>query len=49
MEIAMSAAISQKKGWVVTQESFERMQAELHPDIQRAGDKPPRATARARR
>jgi hypothetical protein len=38
MEIAMSAVISQKKGWVVTQEAFERMLAELHPDVERAGE-----------
>jgi DNA-directed RNA polymerase specialized sigma24 family protein len=38
MEIAMSASISQKKGWVITRESFNRMLAELHPDIERAGE-----------
>jgi DNA-directed RNA polymerase specialized sigma24 family protein len=34
----MRPAISQKKGWVITQEAFERMLAELHPDIERAGE-----------
>jgi RNA polymerase sigma factor (sigma-70 family) len=38
MEIAMSASISQKKGLVITRESFNRMLAELHPDIERAGE-----------
>jgi hypothetical protein len=34
----MSAPISQKKGWVVTREVFDRMLAELHPDIEQAGE-----------
>jgi RNA polymerase sigma factor (sigma-70 family) len=34
----MSASISQKKGWAVTREAFERMLAELHPDIDQAGE-----------
>jgi DNA-directed RNA polymerase specialized sigma24 family protein len=34
----MSALISQKKGWVITREAFDRMLAELHPDIERAGE-----------
>jgi RNA polymerase sigma factor (sigma-70 family) len=34
----MSASISQKKGWVITREAFDRMLAELHPDIERAGE-----------
>jgi DNA-directed RNA polymerase specialized sigma24 family protein len=38
MEIAMRASISQKKGLVITRESFNRMLAELHPDIERAGE-----------
>jgi DNA-directed RNA polymerase specialized sigma24 family protein len=31
-------SISQKKGWVITREAFDRMLAELHPDIERAGE-----------
>jgi RNA polymerase sigma factor (sigma-70 family) len=38
MEIAMRATISQKKGWVITREAFDRMLAELHPDSERAGE-----------
>jgi RNA polymerase sigma factor (sigma-70 family) len=38
MEIAMSASITQKKGWVITREAFDRMLAELHPDSERAGE-----------
>src|SRR5688572_21938576 len=38
VEIAMSALISGKKGWVITREAFDRMLAELHPDIERAGE-----------
>jgi hypothetical protein len=38
MEITMIAAISQKKGWVIKREAFDRMLAELHPDIERAGE-----------
>jgi RNA polymerase sigma factor (sigma-70 family) len=38
MKIAMNASISQKKGLVITRESFNRMLAELHPDIERAGE-----------
>jgi RNA polymerase sigma factor (sigma-70 family) len=34
----MSASISQKKGWVINREAFDRMLAELHPDIERAGE-----------
>jgi DNA-directed RNA polymerase specialized sigma24 family protein len=34
----MSARISQKKGWVITREAFDRMLAELHPDSERAGE-----------
>lgn len=34
----MSLSISQKKGWVITREAFERMLAELHPDSERAGE-----------
>jgi RNA polymerase sigma factor (sigma-70 family) len=34
----MSAWISEKQGWVVTQEAFDRMLAELHPDAERAGE-----------
>lgn len=34
----MSASISQKRGWVITREEFDRMLAELHPDIDRAGE-----------
>jgi len=34
----MSVSISQKKGWVITREAFDRMLAELHPDIERAGE-----------
>jgi DNA-directed RNA polymerase specialized sigma24 family protein len=34
----MSASISQRKGWVITREAFDRMLAELHPDIERASE-----------
>jgi hypothetical protein len=34
----MNARISQKKRWVVTRVAFDRMLAELHPDIERAGE-----------
>jgi RNA polymerase sigma factor (sigma-70 family) len=34
----MSASISQKKGWVINREAFDRMLAELHPDSERAGE-----------
>ena len=34
----MNAPISQKKGWVVTREAFERMLAALHPDSERADE-----------
>jgi DNA-directed RNA polymerase specialized sigma24 family protein len=34
----MSASNSQRKGWVITREAFDRMLAELHPDIERAGE-----------
>jgi RNA polymerase sigma factor (sigma-70 family) len=34
----MSALISKKKGWVITREAFDKMLAELHPDIERAGE-----------
>jgi RNA polymerase sigma factor (sigma-70 family) len=34
----MSASISQKKGWGITREAFDRMLAELHPDSERAGE-----------
>jgi hypothetical protein len=34
----MSAAISQKKVWIINREAFDRMLAELHPDIERAGE-----------
>ena len=34
----MSASISQRKGRVITREAFDRMLAELHPDIDRAGE-----------
>jgi RNA polymerase sigma factor (sigma-70 family) len=38
MEIAMSASISQKQGWAITREAFDRMLVELHPDSERAGE-----------
>jgi len=38
VEIAMSAPISQKKGWIITREAFDKMLAELHPDSERAGE-----------
>jgi DNA-directed RNA polymerase specialized sigma24 family protein len=38
VEIAMSVSVSQKKGWVINREAFDRMLAELHPDIERAGE-----------
>ena len=34
----MRARISQKKGWVITREAFDRMLAELHPDSELAGE-----------
>jgi hypothetical protein len=34
----MSALISRKKGWAITREAFDGMLAELHPDIERAGE-----------
>jgi RNA polymerase sigma factor (sigma-70 family) len=34
----MSATISEKKGWVITREAFDRMLAELHSDSERAGE-----------
>jgi RNA polymerase sigma factor (sigma-70 family) len=34
----MSASISRKKGWVITQEAFDSLLAELHPDSERAGE-----------
>ena len=34
----MSASISRKKGWVITQEAFVRMLAELNPNIELAGE-----------
>jgi RNA polymerase sigma factor (sigma-70 family) len=34
----MSVSISQKKGLVITRESFERLPTELHPDSERAGE-----------
>jgi RNA polymerase sigma factor (sigma-70 family) len=34
----MNSSISQKKGLIITREAFERMLAELHPDIERAGE-----------
>jgi RNA polymerase sigma factor (sigma-70 family) len=34
----MSASISRKKGWIITQEAFDRLLAELHPDSERAGE-----------
>jgi len=34
----MNARISRMKGWVITQEAFERMLAALHPDSERAGE-----------
>ena len=37
LEIAMSASISQKKGWAITRDAFDRMLAELRPDSERAG------------
>jgi hypothetical protein len=36
VEIAMSASIFQKNGWVITQEAFDRILAGLDPDIERA-------------
>jgi DNA-directed RNA polymerase specialized sigma24 family protein len=38
VEIEMSALITRKKGWAITQEAFDRMLAELHPDSERAGE-----------
>ena len=38
VEIAMSESISPKKGWVITWEAFDRMQAGLHPDNEQAGE-----------
>jgi len=34
----MSALISRKKGWVITQEAFDRILAEFNPDSERAGE-----------
>jgi RNA polymerase sigma factor (sigma-70 family) len=34
----MSASISQKKRWGITHEAFDKMLAELHPDVERAGE-----------
>jgi hypothetical protein len=34
----MSASIFQKNGWGITRGAFDRMPAELHPDIERAGE-----------
>jgi hypothetical protein len=39
VEIAMSVLVSRKKGWVITQEAFDRMPAELKPDIELAGER----------
>jgi hypothetical protein len=36
----MSALISRKKRWGITQEAIDRMLAELKPDIERAGEQP---------
>jgi hypothetical protein len=33
----MSATISEKKGWVITREAFDRMLTGLHPDSEQAG------------
>jgi len=38
VEIAMSARISRKKGWVISGEAFDKMLAELHPDSEQAGE-----------
>jgi RNA polymerase sigma factor (sigma-70 family) len=38
MEIAMSSSISQKQGSGITREAFDRMLAELHQDIELAGE-----------
>ncbi|HEX5084831.1 MAG TPA: hypothetical protein VFY40_22535 [Blastocatellia bacterium] len=35
----MSAWIPQKKEWVITRETFDKMMAELHPDIELAGER----------
>jgi DNA-directed RNA polymerase specialized sigma24 family protein len=34
----MRAPTSRKKGWVITQEAFNRLLAELHPDSEKAGE-----------
>jgi RNA polymerase sigma factor (sigma-70 family) len=34
----MNASISQKKGWGITREAFDRMLSELNPDSERAGE-----------
>jgi hypothetical protein len=34
----MNSPISQKKGWVVTREAFDRKLPELHPEIEQAGE-----------
>src|SRR5262245_997059 len=34
----MSVSIPSKKEWIITQEAFDRLLAELHPDIERAGE-----------
>jgi len=34
----MSATIPRKKEWIITQEAFDRLLAELHPDSERAGE-----------
>jgi DNA-directed RNA polymerase specialized sigma24 family protein len=34
----MSASIPRKKEWIITQEAFDRLLAELHPDSERAGE-----------
>jgi RNA polymerase sigma factor (sigma-70 family) len=34
----MSGPTSRKKGWGITQEAFDRLLAELHPDSERAGE-----------
>jgi RNA polymerase sigma factor (sigma-70 family) len=34
----MNASISRKNGWALTGEAFDKMLAELHPDIERAGE-----------
>jgi DNA-directed RNA polymerase specialized sigma24 family protein len=34
----MHSPTSRKKGWIITQEAFDRLLAELHPDSERAGE-----------